>query len=234
MATYVLLHGSYQGGWIWQPVGNLLRAAGHVVYRPTLDGCAERKGALRPEITLASHGAEIANLLFYEDLHDVILVGTSSGGMVAAQAAERAAEQAPERIRRLIFVDALVPLPGETVATINGRAPYSRAELVYRPLPENARGSVYADLAPDVQEWALARYTRHPMAPTEDPVDLRAFWGRTWQVDVLRCTRSALPPEAHQKRTAEKLGGSYAELDAGHYPMLSHPDALARYLLERA
>jgi pimeloyl-ACP methyl ester carboxylesterase len=230
MATYVLLHGSFQGGWIWQPVGKLLAAAGHVVYRPTLDGCAERKGGVRREITLATHGIEIADLLFYEELHDVVLVGTSSGGMVACQAAEQGAE----RIRRLVFVDALVPVPGETVATINDRPPYSRDELVYGPLPEHARGRVYADLAPEVQEWALARYTRHPLAPTEDPVDLKTFWSRTWQVDVLRCTRSPAPPETHQRRTAEKLGGSYTELDAGHYPMLSHPEVLAHYLLERA
>jgi pimeloyl-ACP methyl ester carboxylesterase len=230
MSTYVLLHGSYQGGWIWQPVARLLNAAGHVVYRPTLDGCAERKGGLRREITLASHGAEIANLLFYEDLNDVIFVGTSSGGMVVCQAAE----QVPERIRRLIFIDALVPVPGETVATINSRAPYNRDELVYGPAPEHARGRIFADLVPEMQEWALARYTRAPRAPTDDPVDLKAFWARAWQVDVLRCTRSPAPPEAHQRRTAEKLGGSYTELDAGHYPMLSHVNEVTHYLLERA
>ena len=166
MATFVLIHGSYQGGWVWKPVSALLSAAGHAVYRPTLDGCAERKGGLRREITLATNGQEIANLLFYEDLQDVIFVGTSSGGMVVCQAAE----QVPERIRRLIFIDALVPVPGETVATINGRAPYSRDELVYGPRPENARGQIFADLSPEVEEWALARYTRHPLAPTEDPV----------------------------------------------------------------
>src|SRR6266853_711210 len=152
MATYVLVHGSYQGSWIWKLVAPPLIAAGHAVYRPTLDGSAERKGSLRRDITLKSVGQEIANLFFYEDLRDVVFVGTSSGGMVVV----------------------------------------------------------------------------------DDPVDLKEFWSRTWQVDVLRCTRGALPPQAHQQRTAEKLGGTYTELDAGHYPMLSHPEEIATYLLAHA
>ena len=119
MATFVLVHGSFQGGWIWQRVAAGLRAAGHLVYHPSLDGCAERKGALRPGITLDSQGTEIGNLLFYEDLSEVILVGTSSGGMVVC----RAAEIEPERIRRLVFIDALVPMPGELVQEINSRLP---------------------------------------------------------------------------------------------------------------
>ena len=82
MATFVLIHGAYQGGWIWQPVATRLRAAGHAVYAPTLDGCAERKQALRPGITTETHATEIADLLFYEDLRDAVLVGTSAGGMV--------------------------------------------------------------------------------------------------------------------------------------------------------
>jgi pimeloyl-ACP methyl ester carboxylesterase len=230
MATCVLVHGSFQGGWIWKPVAERLAAAGHAVYRPTLDGSAERKGGVRPEITLTSLGNEIAGLLFYEDLTDVIFVGTSTGGMVVCQAAE----QAPQRIRRLVFMDALVPLPGESVPEINSRPPYDRSRLVYGPPPEEARGTVFAGLPADVYEWALARYTQQPTAVTDDPVDLRGFWSRTWQVDVQRWRQSALPPEAHQRRTAEKLGGSYAELDAGHYAMLSHPDEIASYLLERA
>jgi len=76
MATYVLVHGSNQGGWIWQPVANRLRAAGHHVYAPSLDGCGERKGSVRPGITTESHADEIAQLLFYEDLKDAVLVGT--------------------------------------------------------------------------------------------------------------------------------------------------------------
>src|SRR5207302_8517309 len=138
--------------------------------RPTLDGCAERKGSIRREISLALQGAEVANFFFYEDLQDVIFVGTSSGGMVVSQAAEQVAD----RIRRLVFIDALVPVPGERVATINSRPLYNPDQLVYGASPEEARGRVFADLPSDLQEWALARYTQHPVRPTEEPVDLQA------------------------------------------------------------
>jgi pimeloyl-ACP methyl ester carboxylesterase len=230
MATYVLVHGSFQGGWIWKPVGERLLDAGHRVYRPTLEGSAERRRHLRDDLTLKDQGTELADLLFYEDLHDVILVGTSMGGMVVAQAAELARD----RIRRLVFIDALVPIPGEDVPTINSRAPYPRANKAYGAKPEVARGTVFTGLPPEVEEWALARYTQQPVAPTDDPVDLHDFWSRQWTVDVVRCTRSPAPPEAHQRRTAERLNGSYAELDAGHYPMLSNVDDVANYLLKLA
>jgi pimeloyl-ACP methyl ester carboxylesterase len=229
MATFVLVHGSYQGGWIWKTVGNRLVDAGHRVYRPTLEGSAERSRKARPELSLADLGAELADLLFFEDLSNVILVGTSMGGMVVAEAAERV----PERIKRLIFIDALVPLPGESVPTINSRPPHDRAQVVYGPKPEAARGQIFTGLNPKVENWALARYTQQPIAPTDDPVDLHKFWSMPWQVDVLRCTDSPLPPEAHQRRTAQRLNGGYSELEAGHYPMLSHPEAVTDYLLER-
>ncbi len=225
MATYVLVHGSYQGGWIWQPVGQLLTSAGHRVYRPTLEGSAERRRHLRADLSLADYGAELADLLFFEDLQDAILVGTSIGGMVVAQAAE----QVPERIRRLIFIDALLPLPGESVPEINSRPPHDLAKHTYGVDPQ----LIFAEVLTELREWAIARYTPQPIRPTDEPVDLRAFWSRTWQVDVLRCRRSSAPPEAHQRRTAERLGGSYAELDAGHYPMLPHPSEIADYLLLR-
>src|SRR4030081_4140825 len=117
MATYVLVHGSYQGGWIWQPVADRLRAAGHRVYTPTLDGCAERKSQVRPGITTESQAEEVAQLLFYEDLKDVVLAGTSSGGMVVC----RVAELMRERIGRLVFVDALALLAGEEIGDMRTR-----------------------------------------------------------------------------------------------------------------
>ena len=103
MTTFVLIHGAYQGGWIWKPTVEQLVAKGHRVFAPTLDGCAERKGQVRAGITTESHAEEIANFLFYEDLKDVVLAGTSTGGMVMA----RAAELARERVARVVFADAL-------------------------------------------------------------------------------------------------------------------------------
>jgi pimeloyl-ACP methyl ester carboxylesterase len=180
---------------------------------------------LRASLTLADHGAELADLLFFEDLTDVVLVGTSMGGMVVAEAAQRV----PDRVKRLILIDALLPLPGESVPTVNSRPPYDRANVVYG----QGADATFADLPADVQRWARDRYTPQPVAPTDDPVDLREFWSRSWQVDVLCCTASPLPPEAHQRRTAERLHGSYSVLDAGHYPMLSHPAEITEYLLAR-
>lgn len=228
MATYVLIHGAYQGGWIWGPTAARLRAAGHAVYAPSLDGCGERRHTLRPAITVDTHAAEIADLLFYEDLSDVVLTGTSSGGMVLC----RAAELARERIGRLVFVDALALTDGERVSGIVNRpTPRVTTALAVAPSPEDAANRSFADLDPALRAFALARYTPHPIAALEAPVSLKEFWGRSWPgTTVVRCRRAANPPEAHQRRTAEKLAGKYVEIDAGHYPMLSHPDVLTPLL----
>jgi pimeloyl-ACP methyl ester carboxylesterase len=228
VATYLLIHGAYQGGWIWKPVAERLRAAGHLVHAPTLDGCAERRHQLRPGITVSTHAQEVAQVLFYEDLAGVVLVGTSSGGMVIS----RAAEQAADRIARLVFVDALALLPGERIADIVKRPTPMATELATGPSREDAEGRMFADLDPATRAWALARYTLHPIAAMNAPMELKDFWDRAWTATVIRCRRAANPPEAHQRRTAERLRAPYLELDTGHYPMLSQPDELTRLLLQ--
>lgn len=223
MAAIVLIHGAYQGGWIWQPVAARLRAAGHTVHAPSLDGCAERAHALRPGITNETHGAEIAALLHYEDLHDTILVGTSCGGMVVAAAAERARP----RIARLVFADALALLHGERLADIVARPTAVSTDLATGVAREDAATRLFRDLPATLRDWAAARTTLHPRAAMEAPMDLPTFWQQTWNVDVIWCRHSANPPHAHQRRTADRLGARWHELDTGHYPMLSTPGELA-------
>src|SRR5215471_12172371 len=228
MATYVLVHGAYQGGWIWKPVVDRLRAAGHQVYAPTLDGCAERHHLIRAGITVGTHAQEIAQLMFYEDLARVVLVGTSSGGMVIC----KAAELARDRIAHLAFVDALALMPGERVGDIVKRPSANETtSITTSPSRSDVETRLFADLAPDLRAWALARYTPHPVAALEAPVELGTFWTQTWPTTVIRCRRAANPPEAHQRRTAERLKAAWHELDTGHYPMLSQPEQLTRLLL---
>jgi pimeloyl-ACP methyl ester carboxylesterase len=230
MTTFVLIHGSYQGGWIWQPVADRLRAAGHTVYAPTLDGCAERKHSLRPGITTETQAAEIADLLFYEDLREVVMVGTSSGGMVVC----RAAETRPDRISRLVFVDALALLDGERIRDIVRRSTAVPSGLAAGPTREDAETRLFADLDPETRGRALERYTLHPIGIYESPVKLEKFWNQQWRATVIWCRRAANPGEAHQRRTADKLNAAWHELDTGHYPMLSMPDELTALLTAQA
>ena len=228
MTTFVLLHGAYQGGWIWKPVAARLRAQGHHVLAPSLDGCGERKDQVRAGITTEAHAAEIADLLFYDDLKDVVLVGTSTGGMVLA----RAAELARERIARVVFADALALLDGEKLPDIVKRPTAVDTELTTGPSKQDFETRLFADLDPGLRRWAIERCTMHPIACMRAPVRLERFWDQAWNASVIWCKRSANPPVAHQRRACERLKGRWHELDTGHYPMLSEPAALAQLIAE--
>lgn len=109
MSTFVLVHGSYDGSWVWQRVTPLLRAAGHTVFAPGLTGLADRAHLLHCDVNLTTHITDVASLLFYEDLTDVVLVGNSYGGMVIAGVAATT----PERLRTLVYLDAYPPDDGQ-------------------------------------------------------------------------------------------------------------------------
>ena len=111
--TYVIVHGAWGGGWDWKQVDSVLDASGNKVYRPTLTGLGERVHLLTPEVDLTTHITDIVNVILFENLRDVVLVGHSYGGMVITGVADRV----PDRIRRLVYVDALVPENGESVVT---------------------------------------------------------------------------------------------------------------------
>ena len=228
MANIVLVHGAYQGGWIWQRVVQRLTKDGHRVFAPSLDGCAERRHALRPGINTETHGAEIADLLFFEDLRDVVLAGTSSGGMVVCAAAERARE----RIARLVFADALALFDGESIGDIVQRRNAVTTELTTGPSREDAAGRMFASLDAATKAWALERYTPHPVAAMHQPVKLPNFWQQQWRASVIWCRQAVNPGEAHQRRAAERLGATWHELDTGHYPMVTAADELSRLIVQ--
>jgi pimeloyl-ACP methyl ester carboxylesterase len=231
MATYVLIHGAFTGGWAWEKVAAPLRAAGHTVHTPTLEGCAERYSRIRPDITIDVHVEEMASYLFYHDLKEIVLAGTSISGLIAAMVADRV----PERISRLVLIDSLLPLPGEKLADILVPIPgatWDRTELALGPSRKLVEGKMFEDLDPDTRAWVVARFGLHPIgaSPRKGPA-MDVFWSRPWKATVIRGRRGSNPSETHQRRTAEKLGATYLEIDCGHYPQFTHPKELAEMLM---
>ena len=100
--TYLLVHGSWVGGWYWAPVAERLRGMGHRVFAPTLTGLGERSHLLSPQVTLGTAVADVANVVEAEELRDLVLVGHSFGGAPVTGVADRL----PERIRHLVYLDA--------------------------------------------------------------------------------------------------------------------------------
>ena len=107
-ATYVLVHGTWHGGWVWQDVADRLRARGHHVYTPTCTGCGERLHLSNPDVGLETHITDITQVIEFEELDKVILVGHSFSGITITGVADRCRE----RIDRIVFFDALVPREG--------------------------------------------------------------------------------------------------------------------------
>ena len=123
MATYVLVHGGAHGGWCYQRVARILRAAGHDVYTPTMTGLGERSHLVGPDVDLDLHIRDICAVLQYEDLRDVILVGHSYGGMVITGVADRAAD----RVGRLVYLDAATPVNDQSLVGVAGPDKWSTA-----------------------------------------------------------------------------------------------------------
>jgi pimeloyl-ACP methyl ester carboxylesterase len=161
--TYVLVHGGWQGGWSYRRVARLLRQAGHEVYTPTLTGLGERSHLAHMQINLDTHIADVANTILWEDLSEIVLVGHSYGGMVITGVAD----QVPERVKALVYLDALVPKNGDTLFTL-------RPEYVDYFLGQVAAGggcmvaprpvSAFDTALPADWAWMDSKTTPHPFA----------------------------------------------------------------------
>lgn len=227
MTTFVLVHGAFQGGWIWKLVAARLRDAGHLVFAPTLDGCGERAYQLRPGITTETQAEEVAGFLWSEDLSDVVLVGTSAGGMVTA----KTAELARDRVARLVFSDALALMNGECIVDIVSGRQSIETDIAVGPTRDDRFERFHEDMDDDLAAWAADRSTLHPGGCFFDPVVLEIFWDQKWDATVVNCQRAEKPGEPHQRRCADKLGAKWREIDTGHYAMLSEPEALTEIIL---
>ncbi len=237
MATYVLVHGGGHGGWCYQRVARLLRAEGHLVYTPTLSGLGERSGLLTDAIDLALHAEDVAAVLHYEDLRDVILVGHSYGGMVITGAADMAAD----RVGKLVYLDAATPRNGQSLVdvagpVINAVRPMGQVvdgiELVLLPAPD--AGLLYGVTDPDDLAWMAERLTGHPWKCFEQPLALQnedALWAIPQYHIVCTSTVATRDKSLMDQARAE---GRLWEIDTGHDLMITEPARTADALLQVA
>jgi pimeloyl-ACP methyl ester carboxylesterase len=161
MATFVLVHGAWHGGWCWQKVIPFLEAVGHEVYAPTLTGLAERATELSPDVGLETHIQDIVSLLVEKHLQGVILVGHSYGGMVITGVVDAV----PERIAHLVYLDTFVPRDGESMA---GVVPFLGIYLRKQAWAHgdgwrvDSRGTYGVTTEPD-RSWVLRSVTPQPL-----------------------------------------------------------------------
>jgi len=237
VATYVLVHGGGHGGWCYQRVASILRSTGHDVLTPTLSGLGERSHRMGPDIDLETHISDVVNVLHYDDLHDVILVGHSYGGMVVTGVADRAAD----RVGRLVYLDAANPRNNQSLVDVSGPVieavrPYGRVvdgvELVLFPDPEIVK--LYGVTDADDIAWMTERLTPHPWACFEQKLRLTnedALWAIP-QYHIV-CT-STLPTRDPALMNTARADGRLWAVDTGHDLMITEPKFVAEALLEVA
>ncbi|MBG0816434.1 alpha/beta fold hydrolase [Planomonospora sp. ID82291] len=240
MTTYVLIPGFWLGAWAWRPVTDALRARGHDVHPLSLTGMGERAHLARPDTDLETHVTDVLNLLRYEDLTDVVLVGHSYAGAVVTTSA---ADRAPERVSRLVFVDT-GPLPDGT-AQAEFADPEERARdagLVAQagdgwmlpPPPWAELAAEVPDLDPAVLASLAERAVPQPWATATTPVRLTGAWEKLPRLGVLcgftaeqaQGMAAAVPMFRHMAGEQWR----YEELPTWHWPMFSRPLELAEIL----
>lgn len=233
--TFVLVHGSWHGGWCWTRVADRLRAAGHQVFTPTLTGLADRSHLLSGSIDLDTHVADIVNLFRWYDLTDVVLVVHSSGGWPATAAIEALLP----RLSSTIYVDAFMPENGQRAVDVS--TPQNRAAMlaavaqsqISRPPPAAAAFKIQR---PEDVAWVESKMTPQPIGVSLQPV---VMTGKREQVARKAYVRSGLYPMPlfdtwYADAKAKSDWRTYLVPDSGHEVMIDSPKRLTEILIECA
>jgi len=238
MATFVLVHGAWHGAWCWARVMPALRAARHDAFAVTLTGVGERAHLLSRDITLGTHIDDVVNLIVCEELSDVVLVGHSYGGLPITGAADRLLARRHGTLRHLVYIDAMVPHPGESWSS------HHAPELVAERLAASAAHPQGALPPPDAAlygltgadcDWVNRRQTPHPFSQYREPLPFDAERLATLPRTFIDCTSPAWPSIAPMRlRVRSEPGWRVRELATGHDAMVSAPGPLARLLQEAA
>ena len=236
MATFVLVQGAFVGGWCWRWVTPELRAAGHEVYTPTLTGLGERIHLASPQVDLDTHIVDVVNVLDYEDLTGVVLVGWSYGGMVVAGVADRV----PARIAQLVYLDSDIPRDGDASVPPSQHATreaLARAHGDGWRVPvgvTRAEALLLADLPEERRRWVAPRLAPHLLKTWLQPIRLSGG-AASIPTTYIRCTVGYDPTDVDTRRQDARIHAEpawrHVELAESHAAPFTAPQALARLLL---
>ena len=228
MATFLVCHGAWSAGWAWKKMHPLMAAAGHRLVSPTYTGLGEREHLANPSIDLETHVQDILNVIRYEDLRDIALIGHSYGGMVASGVADRAREA----IAQLIYLDAFVPGDGQCLLDFLAESERRRMLGLAKSgdgwrVPPNPTPP---DTPPADVEWLSERRVHHPIKCFE--MKLKLHGELTLPRSYIYATRAAPLDTFGQfaRRAKTEPGWRYHEIDASHSPHVTAPDALMTLL----
>ena len=238
---FVLVHPAWHGGWFWKKVVPLLNEAGHQAFTPTLTGLGERSHLARREIGLATHIHDVIQVLEYEELSGVVLVGHSSSGVVITGVAERVAE----RIAQIVYLDAFVPEDGQGVLDLLSP---DRRQVLEALVKAEGEGWLLPRFAPPPWEtivrdfWGVrdetdARWLLRHLGPTpfshfKDPVMRKDPRAARLPRSFIRCRQFPNPRmDQHGEMAKQSAAWRYRELDAGHHVAVTAPRAVVSALV---
>ena len=242
MANFVLVHGAWHGAWCWRRVSQALQQLGHGVHAVTLTGLGERAHLRSPAVTLETHIEDMRQLIDTEELSDVVLAVHSYAGMIGTAIADRMSD----RLKHLVYVDAVLPKPGESWSSTQSQATQAQrlnaaaasADFSFPPPDPVVFGLHDADHA-----WVLRRQTPHPGHTYQMPLNFDVQRVAATPRTFISCTAPALAtiePSRLRAKDAAFWGGAWApgcqvlEMTTGHDPMISAPSELTRILLDCA
>jgi pimeloyl-ACP methyl ester carboxylesterase len=229
--TFVLVHGAWHGGWCWANVASILRGRGHTVFTPTQTGLGERSHLLSKWIDLEVFITDIANVLKWEDLNEVVLVGHSFGGNAISGVADRMRD----RVRQLIYLDAVIlengqsafsQLPKEVVQARTKAAQETSGGLSIPPPPPVAFGIT----DPAQTHFVASRLTPHPFNTYTAPLTLANKVGNSVPASYIVCTDPIYEPLEASRSWAKLAGWKLIEIKAGHDAMVIAPNLLSDLL----
>jgi len=239
MANFLLVHGAWHGAWCWQRVLPALIRAGHRTHAVTLTGVGERAHLLHPAIDLETHIQDVIAVMDAEELHDLVLVVHSYAGMLGTAVADRHRQ----RLRHLVYLDAVLPKPGESWSSTHASATRLARIAAAQADPLNSfpapDPSVFG-LSNEDHDWVQRRQTRHPGGPYTQVLNFDP--ARVSQVPrtFINCTEPPLGTiDISRLRMVDPKfwdgawlpNSQVINIQTGHDPMVSDPDGLLQCLL---